>query len=103
MRSKALLASIVMAATCAAIGLFGSASALAQPFHWMVPHRFSQPPTTADCEGAFDIACYSPNQFEQAYNMNPLYRAGLTGAGRTIVLVDSFGSPTIADDLKTFR
>jgi subtilase family serine protease len=34
--------------------------------------------------------------------MLPLYRQGLTGKGKTIVLVDSFGSPTIQDDLKTF-
>ena len=27
--------------------------------------------------------------------MNPLYKAGLTGRGKTIVLVDSYGSPTI--------
>ena len=34
--------------------------------------------------------------------MKPLYRAGLTGAGKTIVIVDSFGSPTIKSDLNTF-
>ena len=34
--------------------------------------------------------------------MQPLYSAGLTGKGRTIVLVDSYGSPTIQDDLNTF-
>jgi len=68
----------------------------------LVPHAFAQPPTTADCEAAFSIACYSPNQFEQAYDMNPLYNAGLTGKGRTIVLVDSYGSPTIEADLNTF-
>jgi len=48
------------------------------------------------------IACYAPFQFQQAYDMNPLYRAGLTGTGKTIVIVDSFGSPTIEADLKTF-
>jgi subtilase family serine protease len=34
--------------------------------------------------------------------MGPLYAKGLTGTGKTIVLVDSFGSPTVASDLKTF-
>jgi subtilase family serine protease len=34
--------------------------------------------------------------------MKPLYRVGLTGAGKTIVIVDSFGSPTIQADLNTF-
>ena len=48
------------------------------------------------------IACYSPVQYRVAYNLNPLYKGGITGAGRTIVIVDSFGSPTIANDLHVF-
>lgn len=77
-------------------------TAMAAPFHIRIAGRFAQPPTTAQCESSLGIACYSPAQFEQAYNMNPLYHAGLTGAGKTIVLVDSFGSPTIASDLASF-
>ena len=60
------------------------------------------PPTTAQCEAQFHIACYSPNQIEQAYNLAPLYAKGYNGAGKTIVIVDSFGSPTIKNDLKVF-
>ena len=41
-------------------------------------------------------------QYRVAYNLNPLYKGGITGAGRTIVIVDSFGSPTIANDLHVF-
>jgi subtilase family serine protease len=37
-----------------------------------------------------------------AYDLNPLYRQGITGRGRTIVLVDVFGSPTIQHDLDVF-
>jgi len=44
----------------------------------------------------------SSQQYHTAYDLNPLYRSGITGAGRTIVIVDSFGSPTIASDIKTF-
>lgn len=77
-------------------------SAGAEPFHSFVPHRFAQPPTTAQCETNFGIACYQPSQLQQAYDMNSLYHVGLTGAGKTIVLVDSFGSPTIQSDLTTF-
>jgi subtilase family serine protease len=75
---------------------------MANPLHQLVPHHFAQPPTTAQCEAALGFACYGPSQFQQAYDMNPLYRQGLTGKGKTIVLVDSFGSPTIQQDLKTF-
>jgi subtilase family serine protease len=61
-----------------------------------------QAPTTADCEAAFQIACYAPFQFQRAYNLNPLFGHGLNGNGRTIAIVDSFGSPTIAQDLAQF-
>ncbi|HEY4701480.1 MAG TPA: S53 family peptidase, partial [Streptosporangiaceae bacterium] len=62
----------------------------------------SQPPTTADCETAFQVACYEPGQIQTAYNLKPLYQRGVTGRGQTIVIVDSFGSPTIQNDLKVF-
>ena len=65
-------------------------------------HATSQPPTTADCETAFQVACYEPGQIQTAYNLQPLYQRGVTGRGRTIVIVDSFGSPTITSDLATF-
>ncbi len=62
----------------------------------------SQPPTTANCEAAFHIACYEPAQIQEAYDLLPLYAKGIDGAGATIVIVDSFGSPTIVNDLKVF-
>jgi subtilase family serine protease len=37
-----------------------------------------------------------------AYNLNVLHGHGIDGRGRTIVIVDSFGSPTIAHDLHVF-
>jgi subtilase family serine protease len=48
------------------------------------------------------LACYSPLQLEKAYHLRALYAKGFTGTGRTIVIVDPFGSPTIRHDLKVF-
>jgi subtilase family serine protease len=62
----------------------------------------SQPPTTSECEAAFSVACYEPAQIQQAYNLPSLYSKGITGKGSTIVIVDSFGSPTIQSDLNFF-
>ncbi|MGH8962155.1 MAG: S53 family peptidase [Jatrophihabitantaceae bacterium] len=62
----------------------------------------SAPPTTADCQAKFGINCYSPNQFETAYGVTKLWNKAITGRGRTIAVVDSFGSPTVAADLHTF-
>jgi subtilase family serine protease len=36
------------------------------------------------------------------YNFGPLYASGWTGKGKTIAIIDSFGSPSIADDLHVF-
>ena len=45
---------------------------------------------------------YQPSEMRTAYNMNGAYAAGLTGAGQTVVIVDAFGSPTIAQDAEIF-
>jgi subtilase family serine protease len=60
------------------------------------------PISTTDCLALVGIACYTPLQYDTAYNINALHNAGITGAGRTIVIVDSFGSPTIANDVAVF-
>jgi len=62
----------------------------------------ASPPTTADCEKLYKVACYRPAQIQQAYDLPSLYASGVTGRGRTIVIVDSFGSPTIRNDLAVF-
>ncbi len=61
-----------------------------------------QPPTQAECVADFSVPCYDPAQFQTAYNEQPLFNRGITGAGQTIVIVDAFGSPTIQSDLATF-
>jgi subtilase family serine protease len=62
----------------------------------------SFPPDTNYCRTNLGLSCYQPAQFQQAYDLKPLYDRGLDGKGQTIVIVDSFGSPTIADDLQHF-
>lgn len=60
------------------------------------------PPAVTTCLSAFDIRCYGAPQIEDAYNVAPLYRFGINGSGETIVIVDSFGAPTIKPDLAYF-
>jgi subtilase family serine protease len=60
------------------------------------------PLSTSDCLKTIGIRCYTPLQYYTAYDLGPLYHRGVTGSGRTIVIVDSFGSPTIARDIKVF-
>ncbi len=98
--------STVAARPAAAGPAASSVSALAdvavQPGVQHVGHAQTSPPTTADCEKAYKIACFEPAQIQQAYHLPAVYASGVTGKGTTIVIVDSFGSPTIRNDLGTF-
>ncbi|HEY0806590.1 MAG TPA: S53 family peptidase, partial [Pseudonocardiaceae bacterium] len=58
--------------------------------------------TTFSCQTTTPAQCYGPTQIRAAYGVDKLGNAGLNGAGRTIVIVDAFQSPTIASDLATF-
>jgi subtilase family serine protease len=59
-------------------------------------------PSQANCVEFGFYHCITPQQVETAYNLAPLYSRGITGKGETIVIVDSFGSPTIKHDLAVF-
>ncbi len=46
--------------------------------------------------------CYTPSEMLAAYGVDILHNAGTTGKGETIVIVDSYGSPTALSDLQRF-
>jgi subtilase family serine protease len=93
----------LMAATSgAAIGTVAFAGSASPLSRMLSNHAFATPPTTAQCVADFGVACYSPAQFQTAYNLGPLYAGGWTGKGTTIAVVDSFGNPHAAADLATF-
>jgi subtilase family serine protease len=54
---------------------------------------------TFKCQLTTPAGCYGPAQIRAAYGVD---KVAATGAGRTIVIVDAFQSPTIAHDLATF-
>jgi subtilase family serine protease len=83
-------------------GASALATVTASPGVIRIGHAQSGPPTTADCEKAYKVACYEPGQIQQAYHLPAVYASGVTGQGATIVIVDSYGSPTIRNDLKVF-
>src|ERR1700738_4181869 len=69
----------------------------------------AQPNSTAHfgCElRPFDLSkglfCYGSDAIRKAYGIKGLIDKGLTGKGRTIVIIDAFGSPTVAADLPIF-
>jgi subtilase family serine protease len=61
-----------------------------------------QPPTNAYCETNLGFECLGPPDIRTAYGLTSLLKSGFTGVGETIVIIDSYGSPTIQADLKQF-
>jgi subtilase family serine protease len=62
----------------------------------------STAPTDAQCRAILGVPCYSPQEMRNAYDLTPVLNAGFVGKGQTIVIIDSFGSPTAEEDLERF-
>lgn len=45
---------------------------------------------------------YLPQQLQSVYGLDEVYKAGLNGAGQTIVLVEGYGYPTIESDANAY-
>jgi subtilase family serine protease len=59
-------------------------------------------PSDSQCRKDGGLPCYSPQEIRHAYGVDELLAKGDDGAGETIVIVDSYGSPTLRSDLATF-
>jgi subtilase family serine protease len=108
--TASVIAAGALSVAAATTGSVAAASAPAPhpvapvPFHNdpMAGKALQTPPTTSFCLQNLGIHCYQPFQLTKAYNLSALHNVGIDGRGKTIVIVDSFGSPTIANDLHVF-
>lgn len=73
---------------------FTDAAAAADPVACQRPAPDNRVSTT--------IHCYTPDQIRAFYGLGPLTADTTEGQGQTIVLVDSYGSPTAAEDVAFF-
>ena len=64
-------------------------------------NRYGQPITNS-APGTLAPCGYQPSDVQTAYDLKPLYKAGLDGTGETVAIVDAFGSTTVAQDLAAF-
>ncbi|WP_155991995.1 S53 family peptidase [Nocardioides sp. URHA0032] len=88
------VAPLVPLAAQAPESAFTDAAAAADPVACQRPAPDNRVSTT--------IHCYTPDQIRAFYGLSPLTPSTNDGAGQTIVLVDSYGSPTAAEDLAFF-
>src|SRR5262249_28327824 len=59
------------------------------------------PPSDALCL-QFGFRCFTPQELQRDYGVSALLDAGFDGKDQTVVIIDSFGSPTIAEDLRQY-
>jgi subtilase family serine protease len=62
-----------------------------------VSSSMAVPDTVPFCQHG-NLICYTPQDIKTAYN----FPSNLDGSGQTIVIVDAFGSPSVASDLNAF-
>lgn len=109
MRRRPLALALVAGLALSLLALLaggGSGHAIVKPIP--LAHRAAgdkalpTPPSLSYCLTNFGIHCYQPSEMQAAYDVGPLFANGIDGKGQTIVIVDSFGSPTIQNDLHVF-
>src|SRR3989441_669429 len=81
----------------------GRTPAVFQPAvsEWRFLVSSTSPPTEAACYAA-GVRCFAPRAMQNSYNVSPLHAQGFRGKGKTIAVIDSFGSASIANDLDVF-
>jgi subtilase family serine protease len=113
MRRKLLIAGALALALASLAVLAGAVTRSgAAKAAYPVPHptvsdyqqitKSETPPTQAQCNSV-GRRCFSPQAIRASYNLLPLYAGGKDGRGRTIAIVDSYGSDTMAHDLHVFN
>jgi subtilase family serine protease len=93
-----LLVAAVAPAAAAATGSKTPAIAVAPHYRLAGAAEPGTPPTFS-CQLTHPAGCYGPAQIRAAYGVD---KVNANGAGRTIVIVDAFQSPTIQHDLDVF-
>jgi subtilase family serine protease len=88
------LASVLPLAAQAPESAFTAAAAADAPVACQRPAPDGRVSTT--------VHCYTPNQIRAHYGLGPLTPDTMDGDGQTIVLVDSYGSPTAEADVNFF-
>ncbi|MGC1458056.1 MAG: S53 family peptidase [Steroidobacteraceae bacterium] len=108
MRNTFSIKPLIAGVAAATLGVLSALSSLCADAHptirigGQVTQKGEQLPSNAYCVANYGFQCLGPSDIRTAYGLNPLLNAGYNGAGETIVLIESYGSPTLAADLQQF-
>ncbi|GCE25402.1 hypothetical protein KDA_08860 [Dictyobacter alpinus] len=96
----------LLASGAAAQTVDAHTSSHANPHSVVNPHHIyagTVQDTTFRCQSnTAPVRCYGPKQIRNAYSIQPLLDKGITGKGRSIVILDAYSAPHIQDDLHAF-
>jgi subtilase family serine protease len=103
MNRRSWRAPVTALATTAAVAMGAGAAqaAVKAPAKPLTPKQVKA--ATDPCPPDDLIHCYTPQDITAAYGVDAVHAQGDEGQGQTIVLVDSYGSPTAAHDLQVFH
>jgi subtilase family serine protease len=79
-----------------------------RPIYWCLLVLLCLPLALAACDASGDLGGgssvpgYTPEQMRAAYGITSLYDKGMRGKGQTIVVIESYGSPTLQHDMDVF-
>jgi subtilase family serine protease len=99
---------VIMLAACAAPGSSGSGpgSSPSPPVSGHSETPATSTPSAADrCPPLLPdsgVLCFTPHRLREYYGLEPLIERGYTGKGQTVIVIESFGSPTLQQDLNAF-
>ncbi len=88
-----------------ALGIMMSALAACSISTGNAPTVITSTPNAQGTETAPNVGygtAYTPQQIRDAYGVTPLYNKGYRGQGQTVVIIDSYGSPTLRQDVAVF-
>ena len=77
----------------------------------LTPTAQTSTPESSTADPAIDVcptglgrsaSCYTPHSLRVAYGIDSLFQQGFNGKGQTVVVIDSFGSPTLQQDVDVF-
>lgn len=103
-RCAAVVAALIVGSSAAHAGAMHPGAIAASK---ETPLAGSQSTAHFGCElRPFDLSkglfCYGPDAIRKAYGIDAMIAKGITGKGRTIVIIDAYGSPTAQADLQAF-
>jgi len=97
-RLLVLLGALLLLSASSVGGATSSATGPSHPIATTAPSPF---PTETAPSVPLGTA-YTPNQLRAVYGVAPLLGKGDTGKGQTVVLIESYGSPTLQQDMNVF-